>query len=400
MVDVFITKTGSVSPLGLSAQETIASVISNKNCLSTIPFNTFPSEFPVKFIGLLPKQALTGFSVEDLIFEKNKEHWLNNLFADFDFEKENVDYLIFSHNYAPSCYEYLQKKENDFYFSPRRTLSNADFIQYFSKKSDKAKNIPCVDIHNTCASSLAAIALAKNYVEAGLAKSCLVIAYELTNNLRPLFLSLNILGALNSTAESIHRASVPFSDDRAGFVKADAMGYALIQNMELSRLSQNEPICKIRGTAITSDCNSLTDGVEDSSLVESTIYKCLSDANVSANQIDYINAHGSGTYLNDKIELAGIKKVFGELSKTVHLSSNKSQFGHALCATGMVEVDILNKMFKQNFIAPNLNFLSNQKNDNIFISDTTILNQKTKFALKNSFGFGGYNACVIFENLL
>lgn len=400
MFESFVTKTGSVSPLGLTANETTESVISNKNRLAPIPAGTFPAEFPIKFIGLLPKQTLTGFSNEDGLIEENKQLWLKNLFFDFDFEKANVDYIIFSHNYGPSCYEYLQQKENDFYFNPRRALSNADFIKFFSGQSDKVKDVPYVDIHNTCASSLAAIALAKKYVEVGLAKSCLVIAYELSNNLRPLFLSLNVLGALNSTAVELDRASVPFSDDRGGFVKADAMGYTLIQTAEMAKLSQNAPISRIRGVAITSDCNSLTDGVEDGSMVESTILKCLTDSNVAAEDIGYINAHGSGTYLNDKIELSGIQKVFKNPSKTMFLSSNKSQFGHALCATGMVEVDVLTKMFQGNFIAPNLNYRTKQEKNNIFIPDKSILNQKIKFALKNSFGFGGYNACVIFENLL
>jgi 3-oxoacyl-(acyl-carrier-protein) synthase len=400
MSRVFITKASSVSPLGLSPDETLLSLTSGKNCLGPIPEKILPAGFPVNFIGLLPGQKLTEYSDNDSQFNSNKDLWLNNLFSDLDLEKLQVDRIIFSHNYAPNSYELLRKKSNHFYNEPLRVVCENDFIRSLSKRFPSIINIPKTTVHNTCASALTAIALAKKYINAGLSHSCLVIVFEVTNHSRHTYISLNALGALNSKATDVNSASLPFSDDRAGFVKADALGFAVVQSEKIVRENKFEPLCILRGAAVTSDCHSLTDGVEDGSMVEKTIQQVLSEVKITPSDIDYVSAHGSGTYLNDKIELTGLNRVFKGRSKEVLLSSNKSQFGHALCATGIVEVDALIKMFRHRFVSGNINYNSKLDTGTIHIPKHPILNHSTKIILKNSFGFGGYNASAIFENVL
>lgn len=397
---VYLSQSAAISPLGASYQEVLNSLQSGKNCLSPVPKDVVPAGFPLKFIGLMPNQKLDVFYKDENSFVNLKRQWIENLFSDIDLEKTKIDRIIFTHNDFAMTYEYCKNNNVDFYDNPKFSICSQDFLDYIYKFKSADKPITAIHMHNTCSSSVAAIILARNYITAGIAESCLIIPYEVSNHFFQIFINLGSLGALNTKAETIETASIPFSDMRAGFVKADAIGYMLVQNEKEAYRLEKTPLAKVVGGATSSDCHSLTDGIEDGSNVEKTVRAALNEAKMKFEEIDYINAHGSGTLLNDQIELVGLSRLIKNMDKKIYMSSTKSQFGHALCATGAVEIDAILKMFKHKFLAANINYNSKKLNEGIIIPAKPIHNYTIKYALKNAFGFGGYNASIIIENLV
>jgi len=310
-----------------------------------------------------------------------------------------LDDLILVHNAGPTVPSYYSLKEarkNILFEEGNHGIFHAESIIDFLKKNKGLSNqCRVINFHNTCSSGTAAAVYAWKRIRLGLSRKVLVVGFEVSNNNFYTLTSLSSLGVMNIKGQSIQEAMIPFDCRRSGFVKADALAYLLIES-ENDRIT---PMAEIVSGAINSDSHSLTDGVENGEMVAATMSSCLEIANLSSDQVDYINAHGSGTYLNDLIELRGIKKIFGE-RKNLILSSTKSYFGHALCATGLVEISSVIGMFEHDFVAGNLNLSQSEEGFPYIIPPKPILNKKLKYVLKNSFGFGGYNSSILLKNVI
>lgn len=396
----YVTASSSVSPLGETESDVINSLLNNRRCITPLPNDLFKGQLPVHFAGQLPSLTSLDSRQVSESFLFIKQRLIENLFTDFP-QKTPVDLVIFSSVSGPNFLVYGQHQASGAFelLNNTKTLNNSDFLNYLANKNPLYSRIRQIQLVNTCSSGAAALHVAKSYIRAGAARSVLVIAFELTNHIPSNFISFASLGVLNTFATSLENLELSFSPLRSGFVKADGLCYTLVESEDSLCLSGNSPIAELIGGAVTSDCYSLTDGVESGEVLVQTIQTAVSDSGADLSKVSYISAHGSGTKLNDSIELKSYSHLFQDPRHQIRISSLKSLMGHALSAASLLEIDALMKMFKLNFIAPNHGNTFEATPTHILIPNQTELNTRTHLAIKCGFGFGGYNSALIFKNL-
>lgn len=192
------------------------------------------------------------------------------------------------------------------------------------------------------------------------------------------------------------RASIPFDKERDGFVMGEGAGILVIESYDHATARGADIIAEIKGFASTSDAFHMTAPAENGEGGARSIQGALNDAGLIAENIDYINAHGTSTPLNDKNETAAIKTVFGEHAYKLSMSSTKSMTGHLLGAAGGIEAIICCKAIQEQYIPATINY---SVPDELCDLDCTPNQGKAKevnYALSNSLGFGGHNSTVIF----
>jgi 3-oxoacyl-[acyl-carrier-protein] synthase II len=396
----FITDYNVISPLGLS-REAFKDALLNGRCgISQLPENDILTRlFNVRLLGLIPNQIRTdNTALDDHELLKQKEIWLNSLFKDLA-ELSDLDCLILVHNSGPSVASYyqLQKTNTSFvYTEESKGIIHAEaVVKYLKEKKNLSSRARVINFHNTCSSGAAAVTHAHDLISGSFAKRVLIIGFEVSNNNYYILTSLASLGVMNTKATNVSEGMLPFDSRRSGFVKADGLVYILVEG-EAQPLPKR--IARIRGGALSADAHSLTDGIESGEQVSKTIEKCLEHSDLNASEIDYVNAHGSGTYLNDTIEYKGLRHIFNDRSDLI-VSSTKSYFGHALCVTGLIEIASICAMFEDKFVVGNINSRNIDKDFNYQFPVDVKVGHTIRYALKNSFGFGGYNSSVLLENI-
>lgn len=199
--------------------------------------------------------------------------------------------------------------------------------------------------------------------------------------------------ALNES-EDLNRASIPFDKDRSGFVMGEGGAVVILEEME-SALSRGAKIYgEIVGAHMTSDASHMTAPDPEGKYAAIAMKKAILDGNCSLDEVDYINAHGTSTTLNDKVETLAIKSVFGDLAKDINISSTKSMTGHLLGASGALELIITLIAIKNSFIPPTINYKNFDEDCDLNITPNKSVSRKIRMALSNSLGFGGHNVSI------
>ena len=248
----------------------------------------------------------------------------------------------------------------------------------------------CLDIVTACAAGTNSIGEAFKYVRDGYADIMLTGGAEAS--ITPLgiggFSSMKAL----STATDKNRASIPFDAERNGFVMGEGAGALVLEEYEHAKKRGATIYAEIIGYGVSCDAFHMTAPDAEANGAAACFKMALNDAQISADDIDYINAHGTSTPLNDKLETLGVKKVFGEDTK-VMLSSTKGNTGHLLGAAGAVEAIITVKSLQDGFVPGTINYSQPDPECNLDI----VPNQDIKYAMSNSLGFGGHNACIVLK---
>ncbi|NLH43657.1 MAG: beta-ketoacyl-ACP synthase II [Planctomycetes bacterium] len=203
--------------------------------------------------------------------------------------------------------------------------------------------------------------------------------------------------SLSTRNDSPQTASRPFDRDRDGFVLAEGAGILVLEDMEHARKRGAKIYGEVLGYAATDDGYHITAPLPDGAGAAMAMKLALADAKINPDGVDYINAHGTSTELNDIAESTAIKAVFGEQAYKIPVSSTKSCLGHMLGATAAVELIATIKAINHSLIPPTIN-LDNQDERCDLKMDYVPLKAreaKVNVALSNSFGFGGHNACII-----
>lgn len=194
-----------------------------------------------------------------------------------------------------------------------------------------------------------------------------------------------------------NRASIPFDRERSGFVMGEGSVILLLEELESALERGVDIICEIVGFGQTSDAYHITAPKEDGEGASLAMKRAIEEANISEDMIQYINAHGTSTPLNDSIETLAIKKLFGENAKSISVSSTKSMTGHMLGAAGAVEAAICAYALKEGFIPPTINYgEADEACDLDYVTNGTRY-EEIEYALSNSLGFGGHNSCLLFK---
>ncbi|EGA5725219.1 beta-ketoacyl-[acyl-carrier-protein] synthase family protein, partial [Salmonella enterica] len=249
-----------------------------------------------------------------------------------------------------------------------------------------------------CATGTIAVGDAYEIIKNGKARMMLAGAGE---SLRTDFSvwSIDVLGALSSERYDINKASCPFSADRNGFVLSEGAAVLCLEDMEYAMERKANILGEIKGYANFSDSYDLTTPENDCCTKVKTILKTLENADLEPKDIDYINAHGTSTYLNDISETKALKMAFGKKIYDIPISSTKSYSGHLISAAGSFESIICLKALENNLLPSTLNLAERDPLCDLdYISEGHRI-KKSDTALNVNFGFGGANAAIIFKKI-
>jgi 3-oxoacyl-[acyl-carrier-protein] synthase II len=205
----------------------------------------------------------------------------------------------------------------------------------------------------------------------------------------------NVMDAISTRNDDPARASRPFDLERDGFVVGEGAAALVLESLEHARARGARILAEVSGYASTNDAFHMSAPLEDGAGASACMSLALADAGLAPGDIDYINAHGTSTRLNDASETAAIKSVFGEHAYRVPVSSTKSMTGHLLGAAGAVEAVFGLLAIRDGVIPPTTNYETPDP-----VCDLDYVPNRSRPAtirrvLSNSFGFGGHNACVI-----
>ncbi len=204
--------------------------------------------------------------------------------------------------------------------------------------------------------------------------------------------------ALSTRNDDPKGASRPFDADRDGFVIGEGAGIMILEELEFARRRGANILAEIVGYGMTGDAFHVTMPDESGSGAIRVMQRAIADAGIKPEQIGYINAHGTSTPYNDKFESMAIKKVFGEYAKNgLAVSSTKSMTGHALGAAGGIEAVFSVLAIKEGMLPPTINYETPDPDCDLDYVPNVPRKAEIEYALSNSFGFGGTNACLIFK---
>lgn len=203
--------------------------------------------------------------------------------------------------------------------------------------------------------------------------------------------------ALSTRNDDPQHASRPFDADRDGFVIGEGAGILILEELEHAKARGAKIYAEIVGYGMSGDAFHVTMPDETGSGAIRVMQRAIKDAEISPEQIGYINAHGTSTPYNDKFETLAIKKLFGEHAYKMAISSTKSMTGHALGAAGGIEAVISVLSLKENQLMPTINYVTPDPECDLDYIPNEPRNQSVEYILSNSFGFGGTNACLIFR---
>ncbi len=204
--------------------------------------------------------------------------------------------------------------------------------------------------------------------------------------------------ALNQT-DDINNASIPFDKRREGFVIAEGAGVLILEEYERAVARQANILGEIVGYGSTSDAYHITAPDENAEGVARALELALSDAGIKKEAIDYINAHGTSTPLNDKFETLGIKKVFKDHAYKLNVSSTKSMTGHALGASGAIESVFTVEALRNGIIPPTINYKEVDEDCDLNYTPNQAVRKEIQYAINMNLGFGGQNAILIFKKV-
>lgn len=254
---------------------------------------------------------------------------------------------------------------------------------------------PNMAVVTACASGTNAIGEAMRLIRRGDAD--VVIAGGAEAAILPITVAaFNVMGAISTRNEEPERASRPFDRTRDGFVIGEGAGILVLERLEHAQARGARIYAEVAGYGASADAYHITAPLENGEGAALAMRRALADAGLSPRDVDYINAHGTSTPLNDKSETQAIKAVFGEAAYDVPISSTKSMIGHLLGAAGAVEAIVCVRAITDGIIPPTINYEHPDPDCDLDYVPNTARRKPVRVAMSNSFGFGGHNACVIF----
>ena len=253
---------------------------------------------------------------------------------------------------------------------------------------------PNLAVVTACATGTNAIGEAAEMIRRGAADAMVAGGSEAA--IVPVALAgFNVMDAISIRNDDPERASRPFDRDRDGFVLGEGAAALILESLDHARSRRASILAEVAGYGTTNDAYHMSAPLEDGAGASACMRLALADAGLAPTEIDYINAHGTSTRLNDASETSAIKTVFGELAYSIPISSTKSMTGHLLGAAGAVEAIFSILALREGVIPPTINYQTPDPACDLDYVPNRSRPAKIRRALSNSFGFGGHNASVI-----
>ncbi len=405
---VVVTGLGILSPLGNNTEENWEALTSGKSGIAGIT-HFDPAEFPSRIAG-----EIKNFNPEDFIEKKEikkMDTFLHYALASGKMAVKDSGLIITEENaervgvmvgsglggletierYHKILLEQGPKKISPF-FIPMLivNLAPGHISMHFGCKG------PNSSIVTACATGNHSIGAAFNIIQRGDADAMIAGGVEAT--ITPLavggFCSMKALSTRNDEPQ---KASRPFEKDRNGFVIAEGAGLLVLEELELAKKRGATIYAEIAGFACNADAHHITAPSPGGEGAARCMSLALKDAGMNPEEIDYINAHGTSTQMNDLSETQGMKTVFKDHAYKLAVSSTKSMTGHLLGAAGGVEAIFSLLAINHGVIPPTINYETPDPECDLDYVPNQAREQKIKTVMSNSFGFGGTNATLIFK---
>lgn len=399
---VLVTGINVITSLGLSIDETWGNLLNGESGVKQISlfdaseldtkiaaqvpdtFNDFASQYIKK---RLAKQMTR---VSQMSFVAAKATIEDHGIPICDFDPERCSVILGVVNSANSSVEQGTTEKNTILKGMNNALSAWISLEYGFEG-------PNYTIATACASS--AYAIAQGYDLIAQDKADLVIVGGADSTINPEEIKgFNALYALSTQNSDPKKASKPFSADRDGFVIGEGAGILVLESEKSAKARNAKVYAELAGYALTSEAFNIMSPKTDGVGMAKTMRKALEHANVDLHTVNYINAHGTSTTLNDSCETKAIEQVFGEHAKCIAVSSSKSMIGHTIGAAGAIEAAITVKSIHENMLHPTINLdVLDPELQLDYISEGK-REAEVHVALSNSFAFGGHNSCLVFKS--
>lgn len=256
---------------------------------------------------------------------------------------------------------------------------------------------PTLPIVTACATSTHCIGEAYRTIKHGYADAILAGGSEASIN------ELAMAGFINCQALNLSdepsEGSLPFDKRRGGFVMGEGAGVLMLEEYEHAKARGAEIIAEVVGYSNTSDAYHITAPDPEGDGAVRAIRSVCEEAGIEPGDDIYVNAHGTGTHLNDAMETKALKKVFGEKAYDLHISSTKSMTGHMMGATGAVEAIASALALKDGIIPPTINYREKDDECDLDYTPNTAVKTDVKYAISSSLGFGGHNAVIALKRI-
>ena len=255
---------------------------------------------------------------------------------------------------------------------------------------------PNMALATACASGNNAIGEALEMIRRGAADVMIAGASEAA--LVPVAMAgMNVMTALSTRNDDPQTASRPFDKDRDGFLMGEGAGMLILESLEHAQARGATILGEVTGYGTTDDAHHISAPAENGAGAAMSMKVALENANLGTSDIDYINAHGTSTPLNDKSETAAIKTVFGEQAYSIPVSSTKSMTGHLLGASGAIEAVFCLLAIRDEILPPTINYRTPDPECDLDYVPNEARKASPRHVMSNSFGFGGHNATLIFS---
>ena len=253
-----------------------------------------------------------------------------------------------------------------------------------------------VSLTTACASGATSVQLGVEAIRRGDTDAALCIGTD-AEICEEMVVRFTLLSALSTQNDDPQGASKPFSRTRDGFVMAEGSATLVLESYDSAKARGAKILGVVRGTGERADTFHRTRSKPDGSAIIDTITRSMADAGMAPDEIDYINAHGTSTPENDKMEYLALSSALGSALEGTPISSNKSMIGHTLSAAGTIEAAISLLTIEADVIPPTINCHEQDPNILMDVVPNVKKEQAVNAVMSNSFGFGGQNVCLIFS---
>ena len=405
MKRVVITGMGTINPIGHNVNETWES-IKNKECgiqeISLIDSSTYKTKFDAEIKNYDPNEFFDPKTAK-----RNDRYTQLGMIAareavkDSGITPENSDYSRIGTYFSSGIGGLTTIQEQcKIYFEKGNTRVSPLFIPMGI--SNMAAGTIAIEygfkgesmsIVTACASSAHAIGEAYRAIQLGEEDIILAGGSEASINEVALAGFENMKALTHAT--EVDRASIPFDAERSGFVMGEGAGAIILEELEHAKARGAKIYAELIGYGSTTDAYHITSPSPDGEGGANAMARALRNANIKPEEVDYINAHGTSTHLNDATETKAIKTAFGEHAKKLMVSSTKGNTGHLLGGAGVLEAIISVKAINDSLVPPTINYKVKDEECDLDIVPNEPRKADIKVAMSNSLGFGGHNATII-----
>ena len=406
---VVVTGMGAVTPLGLTVKEFWTHALSGKSGIAPITYfdttkyeTKFAGELkgfdPLKFMDRKLAQRVDAFTqyaiaaAEEAITD-----------AGLNFEKENKDRIGVVFGSGIGGFKTFQTQVSNLFERQGPDRISPFFIPMMIpdiaagrmsiKYGLKGPNYATV---SACATASHAIGDSMMLIQRGMVDAMVCGGSE-AGICEMGIGGFNALKALSRRNDAPEKASRPFEKDRDGFVMGEGGGVLILEELEHAKARGAKIYAEMAGFGFTGDAHHITEPAPNGEGAQRSMKMALDDAGLNPTDIDYINAHGTSTYYNDKYETAAIKAVFGDHAKKLVVNSTKSMIGHLLGAAGVVGAIAAIMSVVTDEVHPTINYDTPDPECDLNYVPNTSIKKTVNAAISNAFGFGGHNATLAFK---